>query len=972
MLEPVVTRPYHRVATLSLIRRSPPNPFALDGTSMPQTTRSHRVKETTAANLHHLQPVQQHALPKWTSVFRLTPRPVRLILAIFVFLCFSAATNDSLVASRLHAADFSDARALFFSGQYDECIELTRSEVDQGIWNDFWARQLITTLLVKGQYEEALAAYESVSKKFANSIPLRVLGAESLRFCGRSAEGQKLLDEIVDLVNDSPWRYSDRENLIAIGKHLLTIGEDARLILNSCYDRILKGDPNYVDAYIAIAELALSKADYQEAVSSLDRALELRPEDPQISYLLSKAWASSDGEKAATYLNAALDRNPKHVESLFLKAQELSDSEQYAAAEEVLEEVFAINPHHPKSWALKAAIAHLRGQFLKEGEYRTRGLKLWNTNPEVDFIAGETLSKHYRFEEGVKYHRRALKLEPSFLPARFQLAQDLLRVGKDAEGWEIVDSVAEADKYNVVAFNLRTLHDQIRQFDTIEVPGFIVRMDRREANIYSSRVVDLLQQARKVLADKYQVELKRPTTVEIFPQQSDFAIRTFGLPGGDGFLGVCFGSLITANSPASQGETPSNWESVLWHEFCHVVTLQKTNNRMPRWLSEGISVYEELERDATWGQTMTPRYKQMIEGEEFVPLSKLSSAFLRPKSGLHLQFAYYESSLAVRYLIERHGLPLMLKLLDDLGMGVPMQEAFDRRYGDREALDKDFEAFARGLAKNFLPDTDFSTEDVPERPTASDLKEWLREHPNHYFAQLQLVRSLITTESWDQALAEATKLEALYPEDAQPGGSLDSLATIARAIDNRDLELEYLQKIAVISSDNLPALTRLIELTAENGEWQQVEKYAEKLLAVQPLLPNGHEAMVRASYSEDAEASRRSAVASLRALQEMDPLDPAKLHYQMSEKLYESDQLTDARIEALRALEFTPRYREAQKLLVNIRAKLDGLDPPHPMRMEPSPWAEPEGEDLSPSALPPPVVNPPMLGAMPPGVGTTD
>ena len=44
---------------------------------------------------------------------------------------------------------------------------------------------------------------------------------------------------------------------------------------------------------------------------------------------------------------------------------------------------------------------------------------------------------------------------------------------------------------------------------------------------------------------------------------------------------------------AAQGETPSNWEAVLWHEFCHAVTLKATANRMPRWLSEGISVYEE-------------------------------------------------------------------------------------------------------------------------------------------------------------------------------------------------------------------------------------------------------------------------------------------------------------------------------------------------------------------------------------------
>ena len=93
--------------------------------------------------------------------------------------------------------------------------------------------------------------------------------------------------------------------------------------------------------------------------------------------------------------------------------------------------------------------------------------------------------------------------------------------------------------------------------------------------------------------EKYGVTLTEPVIVEIFPQQKEFAVRTFGLPGADGLLGVCFGRVVTANSPASQGEHPANWEAVLWHEFCHVVTLSKTRNKMPRWLSEGISVYEE-------------------------------------------------------------------------------------------------------------------------------------------------------------------------------------------------------------------------------------------------------------------------------------------------------------------------------------------------------------------------------------------
>ena len=117
--------------------------------------------------------------------------------------------------------------------------------------------------------------------------------------------------------------------------------------------------------------------------------------------------------------------------------------------------------------------------------------------------------------------------------------------------------------------------------------------------------------------------------MEIFPEQKDFAVRTFGMPGNPGYLGVCFGSVITANSPASQAPNPANWEDVLWHEFCHVVTLTATRNRMPRWLSEGISVYEERQANPLWGEKMNLAYRDMILNGELTPLGKLSGAFLR-------------------------------------------------------------------------------------------------------------------------------------------------------------------------------------------------------------------------------------------------------------------------------------------------------------------------------------------------------
>ncbi|MEM8734075.1 MAG: tetratricopeptide repeat protein, partial [Planctomycetota bacterium] len=701
-------------------------------------------------------------------------------------LCRMAATLLCLAAcpwQYSRASDLDDARNSFYSGEYTDCIKLTREQVDKGIWNDFWAKQLIRCLLTTGEYQEAKDVYESVAEKFGTrSIPLRVLACEAYRFSGDAAKANQLLDEIPGLVETAPWRYSDRENLLAVGRYLLKEGEDARYILESCFDRILKSDPKYVDAHIAIAELALDKSDFQEAVTSLNKAQSLRDNDPYIAYLLAKAWAPSDSAKATTFLQAALDLNSSHVPSLLLNAEELIDAERYADAEDSIAAALKVNPHCPEAWALRAAIAHFQGDYAEEGKCRSRGLAKWQTNPVVDHKIGQLLSRHYRFRESVTYQQRALKLSPGFRPARFQLAQDLLRVGEDEAGWQMVAEVSDADRYNVVAYNLKTLRDNLSKFTTLETDEFILRMEAREAEVYGPFVLDLLSNAHQTLCEKYDIELPQKTTVEIFPKQSDFAIRTFGLPGGDGFLGVCFGSLITANSPASQGETPSNWASVLWHEFCHVVTLQKTNNRMPRWLSEGISVYEELERDSSWGESINPQYQSMLLGDAFTPLSELSSAFMSPPSGLHLQFAYYESSLAVRYLVEKHGHATLLKLLEDLGMGVGMNEALSRRVGDLDVLDKDFRSYVQDIANNFNPETDFSREGLPAKASSDAVAAWSSEHPNNYFGHLLLTQKLLAADKLEEAAVSVQRLLQLYPEDTSPSGSLELAIQIARRL----------------------------------------------------------------------------------------------------------------------------------------------------------------------------------------------
>jgi len=497
-----------------------------------------------------------------------------------------------------------------------------------------------------------------------------------------------------------------------------------------------------------------------------------------------------------------------------------------------------------------------------------------------------------------------------------QLSQDLLRLGDEEEGWKLAREVFAIDGYNVVTFNLITLHDQLAGYRTLTGDGIVLRMEAREAELYGRRALDLLARAKQTLSEKYATSVPDPVLVEIFPQQKDFAVRTFGMPGVEGFLGVCFGRVITANSPASQGASPSNWEAVLWHEFCHVVTLAKTKNKMPRWLSEGISVHEETEQNAGWGQAINARYREMLLDEQLTPLSELSSAFLTAKSPLDVQFAYFESALAVRFLIERHGPEALNRVLDELGAGLQINDALARHTrSSLEQLDEDFDTFAKEYANSVAPKATWETPDAEKLTDLGSALTWLNAHPDSVPALTRLAVELVRAEQWSEAVTPLEKLRALFPESIGAESPYAMLAKAYRELGKGPEEQAVLEDWAARDGDAWPAQLRLMELAEARGDWTTVAKFARDALAVNPLTAAPHRYLAKAA---EQLGERGESIAAYQALVMLDPTDPAEQHFRLARMLKENGQAKEARRAALKALEAAPRYRAAHALLLEL------------------------------------------------------
>ncbi|MGE5293847.1 MAG: peptidase MA family metallohydrolase, partial [Solirubrobacterales bacterium] len=470
------------------------------------------------------------------------------------------------------------------------------------------------------------------------------------------------------------------------------------------------------------------------------------------------------------------------------------------------------------------------------------------------------------------------------------------------------------DPYNVEAYNLIHLRDTLTSFRTISGDGLVLKMESHEADVYGDQVMDLLRQAKTVLCKKYGFQPDGLITVELFPNQQDFAVRTFGMPGGDGFLGVCFGDVVTATSP--QPQRHANWQATLWHEFTHVVTLNLTNNRMPRWLSEGISVYEEQQRDPIWGQRMTPQYRQMILTGEMTPVGRLSAAFMSPPSPMHLQFAYYQSSLVVEFLVERFGFDSIKAMLTDLAKGEKINTAIEKHAGPMEKIEKEFDAFARKRAEALAPNADWeqpSRQQLdPTDPNA--LARWRDQHPNSFWALGLHARTLIAEQKWDQAKVPLTKLISLYPDDVGQDNAYRLLAEVHRNLGETQPETQILGALAKLSPDAADAYDRLMEIGMEQKDWEQVAENGRRYLAVYPLLSAAYWRLGRAN---EELGRQEAAVDAYRRLLLLDPADPVDVHYRLA-RLFQKQDPAAAKRHVLEALADAPRFREGHRLLLTL------------------------------------------------------
>jgi tetratricopeptide (TPR) repeat protein len=852
--------------------------------------------------------IHSPAVSKLASLFLLITAPLLV-----------AQTLD--VQKALRDRYLEPVRRLLTAGEYERVSQVAVTILDDGEASPEYFRILAQALTALGRADEAIGTVQLAQKTHPEDLAIAMLVHDTLGYFGRRDKMAAALDKLNTLAKSKPSAKLNADELVALGRAALVAGADPQLVINRYLEPAKKKDPKAQSSYLALGELALEKGDYQRAMKEFTAGLKEHGEDPQLRVGLARAFAPSDRGVSQQHLKRALEINPRSVPALVLQAEHWLSGEKFTEAEQTLTAALEVDPLNTTAWVMKSVLATLaENDPFSANNHRTKALERWPQNPEVDHLIGKALSRAYRFPEGAQHQRESLAMDPRFLRAKLQLASDLMRLGETADAWKLAAEIRTADAYNTQAHNLGLLEREMSGFHVQKESDFILKMPLRDWQVFGTRALEILREARQVLAPKYglQPELMRPTVVEFFPSQQDFAIRTFGSLGGQGLLGVCFGTVITMNSPGSLAAGRNNWEATLWHEFCHVVTLSTTHNRMPRWLSEGISVYEEGQRDPAWGMPMTADWRERILNEEEppLPLSQLSGAFMNAKDSEAMMFAYFQSAQAVEYLIQAHGLEKLRALLADLANGTRINGALANHIAPIEQLDAGYHAALVAAAKAYAPKADFSrpSRDELKANSLTALTAFLKLKPNNLAALRSLIAAQMEAEDWTAAATTAQKLYDLEPLATGADSGLWLRAKALHRLEKHEDERLLLEEVADKAADAVIVFQRLLELEQGRQNWRGVQKAAGRLYALNPFLPQTTQSLAMA---EEELGNVPLAAQHNERLLLLKPPNPAVIHHKLA-TLYRSTDAKLAKRHLLDALAMAPRWPEALALLLEF------------------------------------------------------
>jgi cellulose synthase operon protein C len=611
--------------------------------------------------------------------------------------------------------------------------------------------------------------------------------------------------------------------------------------------------------------------------------------------ILGQALVAADGFEgnAADLAQRALRVDPKLFEAHELLARIALEDGNEAKAKDEAGKALDISNEALDAMAILATIDLLDDR--EKTPWMDRVLKINPSYGEAYAITGHFFFINRRYEEEITAYRKAIELTPDLWNARSELGVVLMQTGNDVEARKLLEECYNAGYKSPATVNTLKLLDTFRNYQTFKTPTTVLRLQNKEADLLRPYFQSELDRAIATYTKKYHYKLPFPVQVEVYPNHEDFAVRTMGMPG-IGALGVTFGNYIAMDSPNSRPPGQFHWDSTMWHELSHVFVLSMTKNRVPRWFTEGLAVYEETGNgNPDWGDRLDPEVINAIKMKRLLPIAELDRGYIHPSYPAQVTVSYFQGGKICEFIAGKWGYDKLLAMIHDFGELTPTVDV----------IQKEFEMKPEEFDKQF-----FAWLDAQTHTAVNGFDEWK--------TALKGINAKAKEKQWDDVIKEGTRIRDIYADYVEVGNVYEFLSEAYLAKGDKDKATAELERYAKIGGRDPETLKQLAKLQSDAGRKKDAAATLERLNLIYPRDEAEHK-MLGDLYMGLADPNH--AAREFRAMIACNTVDPAGAHYSLAVALKASNRLDEAREEVLSALEAAPEYRPAQKLLLELNVK---------------------------------------------------
>ncbi len=798
-----------------------------------------------------------------------------------------------------------EARRLADVGQYENAERVARTGGLASVV------ALGDILVARGKLLAADSAYARAIKALTpDHVLAEVALAEFAAARGDHVEARRRAREIVsayDGATGSRARSSDQHTAAGRAYVVLMSGdaEAARRAL-AAFDAAAAVDSTNLDAVRRAGDLFLEKYNAPDARTSYETVLRRAPNDARALLGMARIEDFEGKGTALATVRRSLTSNPALTDALVLVARMQLDAELYDSATVLARRALAVDSASMPAWSLLGATAWLTGDSTTFRQARAAATRLQPRPSDFYRELAEAAVRQRRYADAIGLAQQAVTFDSSSVRALGVLGTNQLRVGLMSEGKQSLDRAFALDPFNLWHKNTLDLLDKLRGFRTIDQGVFRVVAPAEEAEVLSMYIIPLLQEAFDSLAIRYAYKPPTPVRLEFYRQHADFSVRSVGLTGL-GALGVSFGSLLAMDTPSARERGAFNWGSTAWHELTHAFTLGASEHRVPRWLSEGMSVLEERRTKRGWGAEATLPYISALGSNSLRPMSQLNDGFLRPRFPEETMFSYFQASLFCEMVEELKGASALRAMLVAYRDGLETASVFQKVLGLRsEEVDQRFDAWMR---IRFAAPLRAVTPGDGHSPIGGAFITTMR-------AAVALVEGTVAQRDSARVLLEQARTMFLtYPGADGPNWYL---ATLAK---DRGDTASAIASLAQITSRNETAWeANMLEadLREQRGDDIGAMAALNRLIWISPYDVSVH---VRLATLAAKRADFVLAVRERRAVIAVHPVDLMEARYQLAKALAAGGDAVGARRELLQLLELAPSFEKAQSLLLELRGK---------------------------------------------------